>query len=117
MSLSEDYMSDDRHPIDIVETIAEDRFLVLHQGRVMADLRLSHLSSQAPLRRASPRHRLRPKVQGTPPMPISARDIENLIRAAFPQARVRVDGDDGQPEANEAMRLLVAVTDLIASHN
>ena len=28
-----------------------------------------------------------------------------------------IDGDDGQPEANEAMRLLVAVTDLIASHN
>ena len=28
-----------------------------------------------------------------------------------------IDGDDGQPEANEAMRLLVAVTDLIDSHN
>lgn len=26
-----------------------------------------------------------------------------------------VDGDDGQPEANEAMWLLTAVTDLIAS--
>jgi phosphoribosylformylglycinamidine synthase II len=33
----------------IGETIAEDRFLVLHQGRVMADLPLSQLSSQAPL--------------------------------------------------------------------
>jgi phosphoribosylformylglycinamidine synthase II len=32
----------------IGETIAEDRFLVLHQGRVMADLPLSQLSSQAP---------------------------------------------------------------------
>ena len=26
-----------------------------------------------------------------------------------------VDGDDGQPEANDAMRLLVAVTDVIAA--
>jgi hypothetical protein len=25
-----------------------------------------------------------------------------------------IDGDDGQPEANEAMRLLTAVTDVIA---
>jgi len=28
-----------------------------------------------------------------------------------------IDGDDGQPEANDAMRLLTAVTDLIAPHN
>ncbi len=87
----------------IGETIPKDRFLVLHQGRVMADLPLSHLSSQAPLRPAPPRHRLQPKVRGTPPMPISARDIENLIRAAFPQARVRVDGDDGQHFAAEVI--------------
>ena len=26
-----------------------------------------------------------------------------------------IDGDDGQPEANDAMRLLTAVTDVIAS--
>jgi len=26
-----------------------------------------------------------------------------------------IDGDDGQPEANEAMRLLTAVTDVIAA--
>jgi len=26
-----------------------------------------------------------------------------------------IDGDDGQPEANDAMRLLVAVTDVIAA--
>ena len=29
-------------------------------------------------------------------MAIEARDIENLIRAAFPKARIRVEGDDGQ---------------------
>lgn len=28
-------------------------------------------------------------------MPMEARDIENLIRAAFPQARIRVEGNDG----------------------
>lgn len=27
---------------------------------------------------------------------MDARDIENLIRAAFPQAVIRVEGDDGQ---------------------
>jgi hypothetical protein len=26
-----------------------------------------------------------------------------------------IDGDDGQPEANEALRLLTAVTDVIAA--
>lgn len=36
-------------------------------------------------------------------MPISARDIENLIRAAFPQAIIRVDGDDGQHFAAEVV--------------
>lgn len=29
-------------------------------------------------------------------MPISARDIENLIRESFPAAKITVDGDDGQ---------------------
>jgi acid stress-induced BolA-like protein IbaG/YrbA len=29
-------------------------------------------------------------------MPIDAHDIEALIRAAFPKARVTVQGDDGQ---------------------
>lgn len=29
-------------------------------------------------------------------MPIDAREIETLIRASFPQARVTVQGDDGQ---------------------
>jgi acid stress-induced BolA-like protein IbaG/YrbA len=29
-------------------------------------------------------------------MPIDAHDIENLIRAAFPNAQVSVQGDDGQ---------------------
>ncbi len=29
-------------------------------------------------------------------MPIDARDIESLIRASFPQARISVQGDDGQ---------------------
>ena len=29
-------------------------------------------------------------------MPMEARDIENLIRASFPQAHIRVEGDDGQ---------------------
>jgi acid stress-induced BolA-like protein IbaG/YrbA len=36
-------------------------------------------------------------------MPISARDIENLIRSAFPQAHIRVDGDDGQHFAAEVI--------------
>ncbi len=29
-------------------------------------------------------------------MPIQARDIEDLIRQAFPQARITVEGDDGE---------------------
>ncbi len=29
-------------------------------------------------------------------MPMTARDIENLIRESFPQARITVEGDDGQ---------------------
>ena len=29
-------------------------------------------------------------------MPIDAREIETLIRASFPQAKVTVQGDDGQ---------------------
>jgi stress-induced morphogen len=36
-------------------------------------------------------------------MAMQARDIENLIRAAFPQAIVRVDGDDGQHFAAEVI--------------
>ncbi len=28
-------------------------------------------------------------------MPIDAREIENLIRASFPQAQIKVEGDDG----------------------
>ncbi len=29
-------------------------------------------------------------------MPMEAHDIENLIRSAFPDAQIRVEGDDGQ---------------------
>ena len=29
-------------------------------------------------------------------MPISAEDIEHMIREAFPKARIEVQGDDGQ---------------------
>jgi acid stress-induced BolA-like protein IbaG/YrbA len=29
-------------------------------------------------------------------MALEARDIENLIRQTFPNARIRVEGDDGQ---------------------
>lgn len=29
-------------------------------------------------------------------MPVEAKDIEALIRAAFPKARITVQGDDGQ---------------------
>ncbi len=29
-------------------------------------------------------------------MPMTARDIENLIRESFPQARITVEGNDGQ---------------------
>ena len=29
-------------------------------------------------------------------MPIDAREIETLIRASFPQAKITVQGDDGQ---------------------
>jgi acid stress-induced BolA-like protein IbaG/YrbA len=29
-------------------------------------------------------------------MPISAREIENLIRESFPAAKITVEGDDGQ---------------------
>ena len=36
-------------------------------------------------------------------MTIDARDIENLIRAAFPKAKVTVDGDDGQHFAAEVI--------------
>lgn len=36
-------------------------------------------------------------------MPIDARDIENLIRAAFPKARITVEGDDGQHFAAEVI--------------
>ncbi|QYK40394.1 MAG: BolA family transcriptional regulator [Paracoccaceae bacterium] len=36
-------------------------------------------------------------------MPIEAQDIENLIRAAFPNARIRVEGDDGQHFAAEVI--------------
>jgi acid stress-induced BolA-like protein IbaG/YrbA len=36
-------------------------------------------------------------------MPIDARDIETLIRAAFPKAKVSVQGDDGQHFAAEVI--------------
>ncbi len=36
-------------------------------------------------------------------MAIEARDIENLIRAAFPQARITVEGDDGAHFAAEVI--------------
>lgn len=36
-------------------------------------------------------------------MPISARDIENLIRESFPQAKISVQGDDGQHFAAEVI--------------
>jgi acid stress-induced BolA-like protein IbaG/YrbA len=36
-------------------------------------------------------------------MAMTASDIETLIRAAFPAARIRVDGDDGQHFAAEVI--------------
>ncbi len=36
-------------------------------------------------------------------MAINATDIENLIRASFPNAKIRVDGDDGQHFAAEVI--------------
>ena len=36
-------------------------------------------------------------------MPVEAKDIEALIRAAFPQARIMVQGDDGQHFAAEVV--------------
>jgi acid stress-induced BolA-like protein IbaG/YrbA len=36
-------------------------------------------------------------------MPLLARDIEALIRQSFPNARIRVDGDDGQHFAAEVI--------------
>jgi acid stress-induced BolA-like protein IbaG/YrbA len=36
-------------------------------------------------------------------MPLQAQDIENLIRAAFPNARIRVEGDDGRHFAAEVI--------------
>ncbi|MBU9696219.1 BolA/IbaG family iron-sulfur metabolism protein [Rhodobacteraceae bacterium HSP-20] len=36
-------------------------------------------------------------------MPITARDIENLIRASFPEAKITVQGDDGQHFAAEVI--------------
>ena len=36
-------------------------------------------------------------------MPIDARDIEALIRTAFPQAKVSVQGNDGQHFAAEVV--------------
>jgi acid stress-induced BolA-like protein IbaG/YrbA len=36
-------------------------------------------------------------------MPIYARDIEALIRAAFPEARINVQGNDGQHFAAEVV--------------
>jgi acid stress-induced BolA-like protein IbaG/YrbA len=36
-------------------------------------------------------------------MPVEAKDIEALIRAAFPQARISVQGDDGQHFAAEVV--------------
>ncbi len=36
-------------------------------------------------------------------MPIEAQDIENLIRAAFPAAKITVQGDDGAHFAAEVV--------------
>ncbi len=36
-------------------------------------------------------------------MAVDARDIENLIRASFPNAKITVDGDDGQHFAAEVI--------------
>lgn len=36
-------------------------------------------------------------------MPLLAHDIEALIREAFPNAQIRVDGDDGQHFAAEVI--------------
>lgn len=36
-------------------------------------------------------------------MPITARDIENLIRESFPSAQITVQGDDGQHFAAEVI--------------
>jgi len=36
-------------------------------------------------------------------MPITARDIENLIRESFPAAKITVQGDDGQHFAAEVI--------------
>ena len=36
-------------------------------------------------------------------MPLSARDIEDLIRAEFPKAKIRVEGDDGVHFAAEVI--------------
>ncbi len=36
-------------------------------------------------------------------MAISARDIENLIRESFPDAKITVEGDDGQHFAAEVI--------------
>jgi acid stress-induced BolA-like protein IbaG/YrbA len=36
-------------------------------------------------------------------MPITAHEIERLIRESFPQAKIRVDGDDGQHFAAEVI--------------
>jgi len=36
-------------------------------------------------------------------MPIEARDIENLLREAFPRARIRVEGEDGAHFAAEVI--------------
>lgn len=36
-------------------------------------------------------------------MPIDAREIEDLLRASFPEARISVQGDDGQHFAAEVI--------------
>jgi acid stress-induced BolA-like protein IbaG/YrbA len=36
-------------------------------------------------------------------MPMTARDIENLIRESFPDAQISVQGDDGQHFAAEVI--------------
>ena len=36
-------------------------------------------------------------------MAVDARDIENLIRASFPNAKITVEGDDGQHFAAEVI--------------
>ena len=48
-------------------------------------------------------------------MPVEAKDIEALIRAAFPKARISVQGDDGQHFSAEVVVVLFRV--MMSVHN